>query len=385
MFGVSLRRAPGVLPFRRPHSGRYSQEVSRNHEAKLWSNPHGGGNMKRPATTILLVLLLALLGPAAVSGCNPARHAGPQTTPDPDPLAVLVSASPGGDYTVQVLVDPEQAPDDALDVRLLDIDGTDLGLQPAHIDYWATSMRPDHLIAWVDDETLLWNGHITLNMRTGASSAVAGSGEKGTGFLDAVYSAAAGRIAEVWVGDEQLKVWLTPLDGGSPQRIYTYQFEPPHTEVSSDASWRGAEEIFFGVLRSLVQEVVRVRADGTGIPEVIATDAYWPVVSPDGRYLAYTGGGVDGETLILDLETMQPVADGLPGTHPVWSPDSKLVAVRGADAWQVYSLTEGRVAASRPIAGRTALARFDTDKTLTYAELTIEDGVVQRVEIVKVK
>ncbi len=328
---------------------------------------------------------------AALAGCTPERSPGPQSTFEPRPDAVLVSTSPGGGHTVQVvLAEPEEQPDGAFDVRLLDAAGAALPLESAHIDYWSNITLPDHLVAWLDGDTLLWNGRQTLDLRTGAAQSVAGTG-KGTGWLDAAYSKAAGRLAEVWVGDEQLQIWMTPFDGGQPKRVNTYRFEGPGRELTASASWRGSTELYLDFPVGDVQSVVRINADGSGTAKVIEAGAYWPAVSPDGRYLAYTtpaADGTAGTSVIIDLETLDRTQDvrlrieGLPGGHAVWSSDSKLVAVRGDDGWHVYSLAQGKVVSSIPVAARTRtlLPHFAGDK-LSFAELTIKDGAVEKVEI----
>lgn len=347
--------------------------------------------MKRPAKAIVAALLLTTLGTVALSACSLLPGAGPRATPDSDPFAVLVSTSPSGDYTVQVLVDREEQPDGALEVRLLDMDGTDLGLDPAHIDYWNTITRPDHLLAWIDGQTLLWNGRTVLDAKSRVSSpvppaSVAGvpsAAAKGTGWLDAAYSPDAKCLAELWVGDGQLRLWITPLAAGAdqPRLAYTYEFPPEGTEVTGNVAWLGRGEVFVGVSFGGTEQIVRVRADEPGLPvSVLAEIAYGPAVSPDGRYLAYTNGREDS-VYVLDLETSRFALQGLPGRQVIWSNDSSRIAVRSEDAWLVYSLAGGKVIASSSVAGRVMLVGAAGGQKFSYAALTIRDGIVERVEI----
>jgi hypothetical protein len=114
------------------------------------------------------------------------------------------------------------------------------------------------------------------------------------------------------------------------------------------APGRNARIIYQGAEGS-TRALVAIAPDGTG-RKVLALNAEWPGISPDGRRLAYLssqqpGGGAR----LLDLETgtITPFAGPL-GVGPArWSPDgSKIVGVRGYDGKAevvTYDVATGQV------------------------------------------
>ena len=68
-----------------------------------------------------------------------------------------------------------------------------------------------------------------------------------------------------------------------------------------------------------------VDADGAN-RQRLADRGEYPVWSPDGRYIAYSGSGDDGGVWVMDVDGANPRLLAYRGVGPVWSPDGRYIA-----------------------------------------------------------
>jgi serine/threonine-protein kinase len=115
--------------------------------------------------------------------------------------------------------------------------------------------------------------------------------------------------------------------------IQSLRSSPTEGAAQYDVSMNGTMIGMFGeAAAGMERELVRMPMNG-GPEQILGepADTYGPVVSPDGRRVAYTVGSLAAaDVWVLDLtretRTRLTFAEGTPDWHPIWSPDGKFIA-----------------------------------------------------------
>jgi Tol biopolymer transport system component len=124
-------------------------------------------------------------------------------------------------------------------------------------------------------------------------------------------------------------IWITDVDRGQPTPLTS----DPENEFSPVWLLDGSR-LVFAVFDFRTEagpyhgRLVSVLPDGSGRQDLAPVVEFDAVLSPDGRYVAWGGGGTDGITL-LDRSTGDAkvlTKDG--STDPIWSPDGSALLIR---------------------------------------------------------
>lgn len=130
------------------------------------------------------------------------------------------------------------------------------------------------------------------------------------------------------------EIWRTNLDGSNPRQLTTggNNYQPG---VSPDGRW-----VFFRSTRENKGNIWKVSIDGGEMTEFIVKRSAWPVVSPDGKYIAcsYLDAVISERRLlgIIPFEGGEPIKTfEVPPTASLWygirwSPDGKALYYRDA-------------------------------------------------------
>ena len=169
-------------------------------------------------------------------------------------------------------------------------------------------------------------------------------------------------IAFIRVNGSELNLWRMDIDGGGKKQL-TQGHEDLVPAISPDGQW-----VIFA--RGERGKFVLVKVPSAGGPASELTDkvhdsAYWPTISPDGKWIAciYYPNGSETPSLAIF-----PFAGGPPsrtflvppdgGQSPHWTPDGRAVSfIKGDNIWE------------QPVAGgpEIQLTHFTSDSTFDYA------------------
>lgn len=315
--------------------------------------------------------------PQADGGASPPQAPDPAPPGEPppaaalDPFSVLVSQAPGGQFSMQVVLDPQLGDGGFVVYGRATGQDADLGLQ-ASVDLWTA--KAEHLVSWVDEETVLWDGLFAVNLRTGDRRDLFPPG--GNTLIDSCYSPSAGAVAHLTVSAGTLRVWVVDLDTGDANTVFTEQLNTVIGDMYGTIEWDGSGQVYFPVPRGHSWNIVRVSVTDSSSATVVADGAH-PSVSPDGRYLTYgTSSGGDPSTSVLDLETSAVVGERLPPGVPCWSADSALLAIQGPHEVSVFEVAGCKPVDSFACKGCPVLSHF-VGADLVYTDLSLEGSLAE--------
>ncbi|HET9983307.1 MAG TPA: hypothetical protein VFQ38_06960 [Longimicrobiales bacterium] len=183
------------------------------------------------------------------------------------------------------------------------------------VDSGLVTVVPAGQIAWSASEYS--TGPLRLADLTGAGAKVLVSGHA----LEAAWAPDGSRL--VYAGESGLG--LVDVNGNATALATPGITSPSWPEFSADGRW-----IYFdGAVGYSSRTIHRIHPDGTGLETLLpasAGSAEMPSPSPDGRSVAYMGGG--GALRVLDLATRssRAIPNATGGWNPRWSPDGQWIA-----------------------------------------------------------
>jgi Tol biopolymer transport system component len=161
-------------------------------------------------------------------------------------------------------------------------------------------------------------------------------------------------------------IWVQPLDGRPLQHVTT---SPGH-EWTPEWSPDGRALLYVAGVERRTLWIVRRGADGSwSAPVQRFTNGYWPVWSPDGRWLAMGTRLLGGSLLVAPADSgaarvvLDATKPGAPQVErPQWSQDGRTIYFKSHDASGRASFWSVPVAGGAP----RLLARFDDPARPSY-------------------